>query len=702
MKKMILFLLLLLTQAAFGQWEECNNGLYGSPIMSLAVDGNTIVAGSGTLHLNDIWGGGVFLSTDNGNTWEEKYFETDANTGYSINSLAISGNNIYAGTGYYNDGLLVSKDFGETWEQFTLGLPAMPDIKSVLINGNDLFIAESRGGVYKLTYIQEYPYHLFISKNKGIAGDVKSLVTSGNYMFAACFGGGVYRSNDNAENWFSVNVGLGNLKVNSISIVGNNIYAGTTTGIFHSTDNGDNWNQKENWLKDQVILNVVQQNNYVYAGTEKNGVFVSSDYGDTWNQENTGMSDKEIRALAIGNNCIIAGYNSGIAKSSNNGKLWEPKNRGLARIRIEDFTVLKDNILAATCGQGIFKSTDKGYSWVAKNKGLENKVISSMVNDSNYIFVGTFGDNLYRSSDYGESWEKKQDGLTNPVIYSLAIDSNIVLAGTSGNGVFISTDYGEKWKPLNKGIKYPTRVYGLAIINHNYIAATNEGILLYTQKVKGWESRLNTIGYSLAVANDNVILSSSNGVFISTDYGECWISKQSGLGNRGVYSFGILDSNIFVCTDDGVSLSTNKCESWGKNFEVLSNSVNNAVISLAISGKYIYAGTSEYGIYRTKLSNFGIVDVQEKRINDNSITIQPNPATENITISLNNGLQPIVKKGSVSIYNSLGIEIHRFSENELAGQNSLNFSTEGLASGIYYCTYSAGTSQITKSFIILK
>ncbi|MEI6090567.1 MAG: T9SS type A sorting domain-containing protein [bacterium] len=701
MKKMILFLLLVLSQAAFGQWEECNNGLYGPPIMSLAVDGNTIVAGSGTLSLDDICGGGIYLSTDNGNTWHEKYYDHDYSIGYSIKSLAISGNNIYAGTGYYNDGLLVSKDFGETWKSITAGLLPVTDIESLLINGNDLFVVEESGGVYKLTYNQDNNVDLFIPKNKGIGGGgIKSLVTSGNYMFAASFGGGVFRTNDNAENWVSVNNGLVNLKVNSISIVGFNLYVGTTTGIFHSSDNGDTWIQKENWLKDQVILNVVQKNNFIFAGTEKNGVFVSSDYGDTWNQENTGMSDKEIRALAIGNNCIIAGNNSGIAISSNNGKLWEPKNRGLTRIRIRDFTVLKDNILAASFGQGVFKSTDKGYTWFAKNKGLENKYIISMVNDSNYIFAGTYGDTLFRSSDKGETWEKKHDGLTNPIIYSLAIDSNIVLAGTQGNGVFISTDFGEKWKPLNKGIEYGTNVLGLAIINHNYIAATDEGILLYTQKVKAWESRLNTIGYSLKVFNDIVISSTSNGVYLSTDFGECWINKHSKIG--GVYSFAILDSNIFASTDNGVSLSTNKCESWGKNSEVLPYYATNSVMSLAISGKYIYAGTSEYGIYRAKLSDFGIVDVQEKRFNDNIITIQPNPASENITVSLNNGLHPIIQNCSLSIYNSLGIEIKRFTEIELAGQTSLNFSTEGLASGIYYCTYTSGTDNITKSFIVIK
>ena len=56
-------------------------------IYSLAISGNNIFAGG--------YIGGIFLSTDNGNSWAEK------NTGLtitSIRSLAISGNNIFAGT----------------------------------------------------------------------------------------------------------------------------------------------------------------------------------------------------------------------------------------------------------------------------------------------------------------------------------------------------------------------------------------------------------------------------------------------------------------------------------------------------------------------------------------------------------------------------------------------------------------------------
>ena len=57
---------------------------------------------------------------------------------------------------------------------------------------------------------------------------------------------------------------------------------------------------------------------------------------------------------------------------------------------------------------------------------------------------------------------------------------------------------------------------------------------------------------------------------------------------------------------------------------------------------------------------------------------------------------------SISIYNSLGLEIKRFGADELVRNSSLNYSTKELASGIYYCIINNGTYNISKSFMVLK
>lgn len=63
------------------------NGPYGGYVYSLAVSGTNLFAGT--------YGGGVFLSTNNGTSW------TEVNSGLTntyVWSLAVSGTNLFAGT----------------------------------------------------------------------------------------------------------------------------------------------------------------------------------------------------------------------------------------------------------------------------------------------------------------------------------------------------------------------------------------------------------------------------------------------------------------------------------------------------------------------------------------------------------------------------------------------------------------------------
>lgn len=93
MKKNILLALFCLVNMFFScqilqaQWEECNNGLKSGKVSTFVIEDSIIFAGSR--------GGGVYLSTNNGESWIQK------NSGIKdtcVRALAISSNNIYAGT----------------------------------------------------------------------------------------------------------------------------------------------------------------------------------------------------------------------------------------------------------------------------------------------------------------------------------------------------------------------------------------------------------------------------------------------------------------------------------------------------------------------------------------------------------------------------------------------------------------------------
>jgi len=81
------------------------------------------------------------------------------------------------------------------------------------------------------------------------------------------------------------------------------------------------------------------------------------------------------------------------------------------------------------------------------------------------------------------------------------------------------------------------------------------------------------------------------------------------------------------------------------------------------------------------------------------LALYPNPATDNISISFS--ISDLSDK-SISIYNSTGIKIKYFSESELFGKSTVNFSTKTLPSGVYYCIMNDGENKITKKFILMR
>src|SRR3990172_1096343 len=94
--KTILFIFLLYILSARisnAQWVQVPNGIGNLAVRPLAVNGNTIFAGTS--------GQGVYLSTNNGSNWTQ----TPLNN-VDVLSLAVNGNNVFAGT--FNNGLYLS------------------------------------------------------------------------------------------------------------------------------------------------------------------------------------------------------------------------------------------------------------------------------------------------------------------------------------------------------------------------------------------------------------------------------------------------------------------------------------------------------------------------------------------------------------------------------------------------------------------
>jgi hypothetical protein len=113
--------------------------------------------------------------------------------------------------------------------------------------------------------------------------------------------------------------------VNSLSIIGNNIFSATGTGVYLSTNNGSNWGVAG--LSSHQVNSFAVLGNNIFAATKYAGVLYSNNNGNSWISIDTNINDSWVTTLAISGNNIYAGtISSGVWVHSLSGVGIEEKN----------------------------------------------------------------------------------------------------------------------------------------------------------------------------------------------------------------------------------------------------------------------------------------------------------------------------------------------------------------------------------------
>ncbi|HPD32989.1 MAG TPA: T9SS type A sorting domain-containing protein [Bacteroidota bacterium] len=661
MKKLILIIafLLITFQVVFSQWVECNNGLYGVPILSIAANENRTFVSTYD---------GIYLTTDDGNSWIKKLSDKAEDYHRSFYQLTLGCNSaqydyklkqyLFSLGGLYADnkivsaghgGLYTSSDNGENWilKTTTGGMSTIDVIDSTFflpannwrtIKDGGIYIWSSSGGLkYKLETVY-----------------IVALAHNSNTLFAGTMGKGIYATTDKGETWIQKNNGLTTDSIISLATKGDTIYAGSwNKGVFISTDNGDNWQRTNNKISVWPIMKLAINNNMVIAGTFGNSIFISMDNCQTWELKNKGLGDNFIISLATLGNKIWAGTRRGLYLSTDYGESWTPRNNGLNELDIMALDTINNTLFAASRTNGVFISTDYGESWIVKNNGLGDNSIYAIAHSGNNIFIATPGQGVWRSTNMGENWEKKNNGLANQDIITLTIKyDGTIFAG--GNGISRSTDNGESWITCNKGLN---RLITVALTSKDdYILAANSWsfcentmadipISVSPNNGNNWFQYNTKLYYEqifkFTTDKERIYTGSRRGLWASSDYGYNWekipiIIKSDTIGGQ-IKAIAVSSNNIFVALMDTflvsnttIYISTDKGSHWfgEKNsgfqkFPYFSD--------FKIMGEYLFAATDK-GIYRAKISDLtNTSDVKE--IDEQGFSIFPNPASDYIYIN---------------------------------------------------------------------
>ncbi len=710
------------------QWVQ-TNGPYGGDITCFAMDSTTIFAGA--------YSGGVFQSTNNGQSWT-------ATKGGLINTntlvLAADGMHLYAGTEVmYGGGLFVSTNNGASWTASGL---ALQGVNVLAIRGKNLF-AGSNG--------------LFLSTNNGTSWDtvlpsanITALALDSANLFVGAGYSGVYRSTDNGTSWTSVDSGLTGNIVTALAISpvsggasSANLFAGTLlpvpvpvgqvpvqpyTGIYRSTNYGESWAAVDSGLRRTIVSVFAVKDTNIFAGTSR-GVFLSTNEGSTWAQMNTGLTDTNINALVVKGPTLFAGTSNGIFISTNNGASWTAASTGVTSTSISALGVFGSNLFVGD--NGIQLSTDNGNSWLAVDSGISsNTYVDALAMSpasggagSTNLFAGMeYQSGILRSTNNATSWTLLDSGLTNAYITCLAVspasggaNSTNLFAGDGqgGHGVFLSTNNGTSWTAVDSGMGY-TWVLSLAVsptgngATNIFAGTQNGGVFHSTNNGKSWtlpSTLLSTeIVYALGVEGTNLFAGTGEGVFLSTDNGTSWTA--AGLTNANVSALAISGTNIFAGTiytgvsNGGIFLSTDNGTSWRA---VNTGLTNTNISSLAVSETDLYAGTNGSGTWRRPLSDM-ITAVKESK-NEIPTTYSlsqnyPNPFNPSTTISFALPSRSFV---SLKVFDILGRELSTIVSGELqAGTYNRQWNAANMSSGVYFYRLQAGSFIETKKLLLLK
>lgn len=517
----------------------------------------------------------IYTTTDGASIWAPVYTET----AHTIHALAITGTVAYAaGETDTATGLIVkSEDRGANWTEVFTG-------------------SEQYNGSFRSLVVHPY--------------DTDTLYAAGVELGALTNWvrtGAVYRTQNGGLDWTrALTVPEGDLYATAVNpITPSIVYAGgyykegstQHAAVYRSIDGGTSWAPVLTDTKgpsQQFTALVVHPltPTWIYVGSQTpKYVYRSIDGGDTWSDV---LYDRGYR-LAIDPPSTIYATDDWreIAKSTDNGDLWDPRIEGLAPGWIESLIIdtatdpgtfhlgLRDN--------GIYTSANGGLTWTAHNDGLAATTapVDIAVDPQNrtHLFVAAGADGGWRTTDGGETWEQR---IARPV-NAIAIhpqDASVVYAGTA-DGESATTD--AVLRSADGGDTFGTAYAGAADIHTLAIAAADPDVVYAggedgSQALVLVRSTNGSASWSEVTLTDGAVRSlvihpetpdvayvgikesstSSGVIYRTTDGGETWSEiYASGIGSIHSLVIDQAQPEIVYATDDrNVLKSNDRGETW--------------------------------------------------------------------------------------------------------------------------------------------
>ncbi len=355
-------LLVSISNVIYAQWEA-TSGPPGGAVRCVVTNGSRILAGSA---------GGVYLSSNNGDTWN--LTSLPAYCGVS-SSILIIDSTFYVASGF---GVVKSTDWGASWQLMNSGLSDT---------------------------------------------NITSLAICGTTLLAGTYSGGVFVSSDYGLNWSPANTGLTNPYVKKIYVKDSIIYAGTSWfqgGVFISYNNGNSWVLSDNGLPNEELFDILKVQNWLFCCFGDSGIFISNDFGQSWFASGLPIGfGFYYKCLSNFGNSILIGGGNGAYITADGCNTWQDYNQGGLDFAggVECFSMNSTYLFAATGGNGVWRRrlTDLGNPDIVSDNEKINVypnpakdkisiVFSLPANGSIKVLLVDLSGNTIKTIDAGETY----------------------------------------------------------------------------------------------------------------------------------------------------------------------------------------------------------------------------------------------------------------------------------------------------------
>ena len=374
-----------------------------------------------------------------------------------------------------------------------------------------------------------------------------------------------YRTLDGGATWVEVNsrqVGEGNWVTRGLDVTTNygvqfdpfdprHIFMDNSDmGLFESANGGGSWRSSSEGIPED------------WRNTTYWVAFDPGRRGRIWGAF-SGVHD--LPRAKMWRNRKVGDFTGGVAVSADGGKHWTPSGTGLPKsaithILLDPASPIGSRVLyVCAFGHGVYKSTDGGRSWVQKNRGIAGDEpfawrITASTDGALYLVVARRSEGkdyssreagaVYRSTDKAEHWQRMElpSGVTGPT--GVAVDPRdpqriyVTAWGQEGEdsdkngGVYGSEDGGKTWRSLFADSQH---VYDITIDPKHpdtlYFTGFDAAAYRSTDRGNHWE-RIR--GYDFKWGHRVIVdPNDPTRIYITTYGGGVWHGPAAGSGTAG-------------------------------------------------------------------------------------------------------------------------------------------------------------------------